>query len=233
LVFFAVVAAVVLVGGLFLGRGLWESMRPVPDFESLADDPDPSLVGTVAFLSADADECVSVIAASGGAAKQVGCVDGFEFGGALSWLPDGRVQFTRYSRPNAEGQDEAVSAIIDVQTGSVEQVPAADVPPEPAEQEVVPGPNGETIATSSSGGRLTLDLVTSEGTRRLLSVGAPSTYTVGQPAWSADGSYFVAKDDLDRLLLVTTRHPSTTRVLVNDAWGPAVTDQVISDRSAG
>lgn len=35
----------------------------------------------------------------------------------------------------------------------------------------------------------------------------------------------MVKDDLDRLLLVTTTDPSTTRVLAIGGWGPAVTDQ--------
>jgi len=34
----------------------------------------------------------------------------------------------------------------------------------------------------------------------------------------------VVKDDLDRLLLVTTDEPSTTRVLVDGGYGQIVTD---------
>jgi hypothetical protein len=33
--------------------------------------------------------------------------------------------------------------------------------------------------------------------------------------WNEDGSWFVVKDDLDRLLLVTTADPSATRLLVD------------------
>jgi hypothetical protein len=41
--------------------------------------------------------------------------------------------------------------------------------------------------------------------------------------WNEDGSWFVVKDDLDRLLLVTTDDPSTTRVLVDGGYWPAAT----------
>jgi hypothetical protein len=42
--------------------------------------------------------------------------------------------------------------------------------------------------------------------------------------WNQDGSWFVVKDDLDRLLLVTTADPSVTRLLVDGGYWPAVTD---------
>lgn len=136
---FAVVVVALVVGGFLLGRGLWWSLRPTPDFPSLVDARDPSLRGTVAFLKPFPNECISLVAASGSPEEEV-------------------------------------------------------------------------------------TMTTSDGTRTMLKVGAPNTYTFGGPTWSADGDWFVVKDDLDRLLLVTTAHPSTTRVLVDGGAAPAITD---------
>ncbi len=80
------------------------------------------------------------------------------------------------------------------------------------------------MTTSSERGKLKVTLTTDEGVRTLLEVGAPTTYTLGGLSWSPDGEWFVMKDDLDQLLLITTATPSQTRVLVEGGWGPAATD---------
>jgi hypothetical protein len=216
------VGLLVVIGGLLVGRALWWSLRPTPDFPSLADDPDPELQGTVAFVRPYPDDnCIAVVAASGGAPEEVACVEGSA--GGLTWLPDGRLQATRYE--GGEGTGETASWIVDVETGDVEEVPVDEIPPEPASQETTPGPGGEVVRCDSTRGALTLTMTTDGDSRTLLSTGAPDTYCMGQPVWNGDGTWFVVKDDLDRLLLVTTGEPSTTRLLVDGGWGQAVTDQ--------
>jgi len=222
----APVVLVVVVVGFLLGREVYWSLRPVPEFASLVTDPDPSLTGTVAFQEVGADNCVWVVPASGGAARKVTCLEGFAGGGTLRWLPDGRLQDTRY--PRAGSDESARSVIIDVRTGATTDVPAAEIPPAPAWQEHPAGPGGETIDDRSRRGRLTVSLTADGRSRELLSVGAPSTYSLGQWAWSADGSFVVAKDDTDRLLLITTGDPSKTRVLAEGGWGAAVTGRTFS-----
>lgn len=218
---FAVIMVALVVGGFFFGRGLWWSLRPTPDFPLLADAPDPALRGTVAFLKPFPNECIYLIAASGSPEEEVTCIDGGA--GDLTWLPDGRLQSTRYQ--GGEGTASTGSWIIDVETGAIEEVPRDEVPPQPSAEPIdSTGPDGEVVNSESTKGTLTMTMTTSDGTRTLLKVGAPDTYTFSEPTWSSDGTWFIVKDDLDRLLVVTTADPSTTRVLVDGGYGPAITD---------
>lgn len=218
---FAVIVVALVVGGFLLGRGLWWSLRPAPEFPSLADAPDPELRGTVAFLKPYPNECIYLVAASGSPEEEVTCIDGGP--GDLAWLPDGRLQSTRYK--GGEGTAPTASWIIDVETGAVDEIPEGEIPPLPSTEPTdSTGPDGEVVTSESTQGTLTMTMTTSDGTRTLLKVGAPDTYTFSGPTWSADGAWFIVKDDLDRLLLVTTADPSTTRVLVDGGYAPAITD---------
>ena len=96
------------------------------------------------------------------------------------------------------------------------------IPPRKYAPEVVAGPRGEKVTTNTDNGRLVMKMSDQAGTRTLLSVAAPDTYTFGQPTWSPDGEWFIVKDDLDRLLLVTTADPSRIRVLTSGGYAPAV-----------
>lgn len=213
------------VGGLFLGGALWWSPQPTPEFPSLVAEPDESLEGTVAFiLPFPDDECIRVVPAAGGDPEEVACIEGGA--GELEWLSDGRLQSTRYE--GGEGTSDTGRWIIDVSTGEVEEVPVEEIPPR-SEPPAVLGPEGEQVETVSERGRLTVTMTLGDDTRTLLSVDAPDTYTFGSPAWSPDGEWFVVKDDLDRLLVVTTADDPTTRVLVEGGYGQAVT----SDRVVG
>ena len=215
-------ATILVIGGFFVARALyWALLQSTPDFPSLATTPDPSLSGTVAFLAPGDDRCVYVVAASGGQPEQLACGDGLA--GEFVWRDDGRLQSTTY--PSADSDDEPISWIIDPATGDVEQVPTGKVPPyrEPPEKGW-PGPNGEEVGCKNGGGKLTLSLTVDGRSRTLLSTGAPSTYCMHFATWNEDGSWFVVKDDLDRLLLVTTADPSTTRLLVESGYWPAVTE---------
>lgn len=219
---FAVVAVVVVIGGFFLARALyWALLQPTPDFPSLATTPDPSLTGTVAFFKPGADRCVYLVAASGGEPEELTCGDGLA-GGELTWRDDGRLQSTTH--PGADSDDDPLSWIIDPATGNLEEVPTAEIPPYRERPENArPGPNGEEVTCKNGGGKLTLSLTVDGHSRTLLSTGAPSTYCMHFATWNEDGSWFVVKDDLDRLLLVTTAEPSSTRLLVDGGYSPAVT----------
>ncbi len=218
----ALVAVVVVIGGFFVIRAFyWALLQPTPDFPSLATTPDPSLMGSVAFLKPGDDRCVYVVAASGGEPEELACGDGFA--GELAWRDDGRLQSTSY--PSADSNDDLRSWIIDPATGAVAEVPTSDIPPyREWPENAWPGPNGEEVICKNGGGKLTLTLTVEGRSRTLLSTGAPSTYCMRFATWNEDGSWFVVTDDLDRLLLVTTADPAATRLLVDGGYWPAVTD---------
>lgn len=147
-----------------------------PDFPSLAAEPDPSLQGTVAYFAGQS-RCVRVVAASGQPEKEVLCVGDQvdsrtgtpfkEMGPQLVWLPDGRLEVTMFRLAPADSPSTATTQlplvagwrkIIDVRTGQVEDVPAADLPAEPAQ---LPAPTvnaaGERIDTVAAAGRTEVD----------------------------------------------------------------------------
>ena len=220
----ALLVVAVLTGGFFFARSLWWALRPTPSFPLLVDNPDPLLRGTVAYLKPyPNDHCIYVAAASGAASKRLTCVEGAKGGGELAWLDDGKLQVTHYG--DAQHPDDIWRKTIDVETAAIEDVPRSAIPARQEPPASAAGPNGEIVTSSSGRGTLTVTMTTRERTRTLLSVGAPDTYTFGSPVWGLDGSWFVVKDDLDRLLVVTTGEPSQTRVLVEGGWAQAVTGE--------
>ena len=214
--FLAILLIPVLFGVYVVGRSLWWELRPYPDFPSLIKNPDSNLTGTVAFFDSFPDNCLHVIAASGGSSRKVKCLKGE----TAAWLLDGRVQVTSYAQRNKDSDD--VRLIVDVQTGKTTSVPSDSIPPW-SETVQVQGPNGEWVRTVSRRGNLTLFLKDMNGERTLFSVRAPTSYTLGNPSWSPTGEWFVVKDGLDRLLVITTDETPTVRILAKNAWGQAVT----------
>lgn len=214
--FLGVLVIPTALGAFFFGRSLWWELRPFPEFPSLKKNPDTSLSGTVAFFDSFPDNCLHIIAASGGNSRKVKCLDGE----MAKWLPDGRVQVTSYANRDKDSDDTRV--IVDVETGTMTSAPAESIPPWSDIARVL-GPNGEQVRTVSERGVITLYLRDASGERELFSVGAPTSYTLDHPSWSPTGEWFVVKDGLDRLLVITTDTTPSVRVLTKNAWGHAVT----------
>jgi hypothetical protein len=224
------VAASALVVGLLLVRGLtWQ----VPQFASLAKNPDRSLQGTVAYY-ADQTRCVKVVAAAGRPSKTVFCLpemdvakavkQGKEIGPQLVWLPGGRLEVTmfRMSPPAKPGAVPALhpgwQKIIDVRSGKIKDVPAAGVPAQPnrATHPMV-SPSGQRISWTSDNGRVTVILTGHNRSRTLLSVQGPGEYTYGLGAafWAPNWQWIAADDG--RILIITTGHHPVTRVLTAES----------------
>lgn len=209
------------VGGFFGVREEWYALRSTPEFVSLAEQPDDSLVGTIAFIATRNDgRCVDVVSASGRNLKEAGCFSAPP--DRVEWLDDQRLRVVSYGP--LERPQERWGRIIDVRTGAVEDLALVEVPSRPTELNEV-GPGGAKVTARTSSGRLVLTLTVNRKERTLLSVGAPNSYSLGGFAWSKTGSWLVAKDDLDRLLLITTTDPSATRVLTEGGYAPAVLDE--------
>lgn len=229
----AVVMVVVVVFAVLAARELG---REVPEFESLTRRPDPSLHGTVAYFAGSG--CVRVVAAAGRPQKDVLCLPsgqdvaeaeklGKEIGPQLVWLPDGRLQVTMFRMPDLRRPSFARDwqKIVDVRTGEVENVPAAEVPSAPdLTTRATVDPSGERITTSTDpqSGRIKIVLTDAHGrSRTLLSARGPGNYTYSLRAafWSPDWRWIAADDG--RILVVTPGEPAVTRVLADDRgdWG--------------
>ncbi len=219
--------AVAVVGMLVWG---WlDVARPKPDFPSLADHPDSSLQGTVAYF-ADSSRCVRIVAAAGRPAKDVLCLTdqdvpeamklGKEIGPQLVWRPGGRLEVTMFRMTDPPGPTFRAGwqKIVDVRTGAVTQVPAADVPSEAnlLTRSTV-SPSGQQIDTTSDNGSIEVALHDASGSRTLLSAQGPGEYTYGliSAFWAADFQWIAADDG--RILVITTADPSTTRVLTDES----------------
>lgn len=223
-----VVGAVAVLIGVVVFAFVREVGRPVPDFPSLADAPDNTLTGTVAY-TADGG-CVRIVAAAGAPSKEVYCIPpmdvsaaemkGKELGPQLVWLDDGRLEITMFRMTDPPGPDYLAGwqRVVDVRTGEVTETPASDVPSEPnLTTRPTTDPRGREVTFTSdpASGRISIDLVEGSSRRTLLSAQGPPNYTYGLDAafWAPDWSWIAADDG--RILVVTTDDPSVTRVLVD------------------
>jgi hypothetical protein len=236
----AVLGTVVLVVALaFVGFHVGES-RPLPSFPSLAEHPDPSVQGTVAYYASDTG-CVRIGAASGQPSKDVLCLpkesvskwleQGKPAGPQLVWRDDGRLEVTMFRwKPDAKTKSAPAlmpgwQKIVDVRTGRVEDVPAAQVPSTPnTTTEPTASAAGEQINVDfdASTGKAKVTLTGSAGTRTLLSVHGPGEYTYrfGPVFWAPNWQWIAASDD-GRILVITPTDPPVTRVLVTGTGGGA------------
>lgn len=223
-----IAALVVLALVALLWSGLTSAYRPDPKFPSLADKPDSSLQGTVAYY-ADTSGCVRIVAAAGQPSRDVLCPagpnqskaesKGKEIGPGLAWLPDGRLEVTMFRFADEKGEQLQGSwqKIIDLRTGKTQDVPAAEVPAAPAPAvRPMASPGGEQITVTSEEGHVQVTLRDNAGTRTLLSAEGGIDYRLGA-FWAPNWQWIVADDN--RILIITTGDPSVTRVLTADSQG--------------
>ena len=225
---FIVVALVLglVVVGFFVIRDLIAFGRPAPEFPALADAPDPSLHGTVAYFAMVGDPktqiqsgCVRVVAAAGAPSRDVLCLEssGLDTGPELAFLPDGRLQVTMFSWPTEQPLVVAWQKIVDVRTGQVGDVPADRLPSAPSPLPSGVSPAGETVGATSGGGHAEVVLTDAEGFPRVLMEASVSPEYQIRATWGAGAEWILADDG--RLLVVTLDDPATTRVLVAERGG--------------
>ena len=195
-----------------------------PEFASLADNPDRTLQGTVAYF-ADSTACVRIVAAAGQPSKDVLCVPnqdpvqaeqyGKLVGPQLVWRPDGRLEITmfRLTDPPGPSFNPGWQKVVDVRSGAVEDVPAADVPSQPnLNTQPMISPDGRKITMTSNDGRVEVMLQDAAGPRTLLSVRGPAeTYSMSSVFWAPNWQWIAADDG--RILIITTGDPAVARVL--------------------
>ena len=222
------IVAGVAVAGFFLVRDITAYNKPNPVFPSLAENPDPSLQGTVAYYDVTTS-CVRVVAAAGQPSEDVLCLTESEtfnpdkdtFGPLLAWLPDGRLEVTMFWWGETQPETAATPGwqkLVDVTTGVVEEVPATELPRTLPEVTAPAGPNGERIEVTSDGGHVEIVMTDAAGSRTLLSTeGNPDYWVKVPPTWSPDGRWIVVEDGASEILLITVDDPAVTRLLVTNA----------------
>ena len=214
--------------------------RPIPTFVSLAEHPDGSLQGTVAYYDSQS-RCVRLVAAAGRPSKTLYCLPaeststwqelGKPAGPQLVWLPDGRLEVTMFRMTPGPGQKTPLvlkpgwQKIIDPHTGTVENVPAAKAPSTPnttSEPTVSPGGQKVSYTLDGSSGKVEVILSDRSGTRTLLSAHGPGEYgyQFGPVFWAPNWKWIAAADD-GRVLVITPTDPPVTRVLVTGSGGGA------------
>lgn len=228
-----IVGAVLLVAvlasvGFAAVRDFQRQALPTPTFPSLADAPDASLNGTVAFISeAKRSEdprrqaCARVVLASGAAARDVYCwpIDQSAQATAV-WTDDGRLLVTSFREPQGDRSPEPEWAkYVDVATGRVEDVPTEGlgVGAEPSAGPRT-NPEGQRLLLESGGGEAVIHLFgPGDEERNLLEVtdANPSWSIQAGPVWSPDFAWVMSWDA--GLLVTTTSDTPRTRTLAEEA----------------
>ncbi len=193
---------------------------PLPDFPALADRPDPSIPGTVAYMEYGETPCLFTVPASGGEGREAWC--GREYVEFPAWTSDGLLVVTDW-----EGTPTYL--LIDPATGDeVDRVPAGD--------QLVDGPlpylgadrqeraDGAVVRTEGLRGGTSSVVVRLDGTdQTILSIeDAPSDYRFYEAQWSPDGEWVLVSDTEGRLLIVAADGTPGARVLMDglEDWGP-------------
>ncbi|MFQ5966550.1 MAG: TolB family protein [Acidimicrobiia bacterium] len=219
----AVSSAVVLLAvvGIILAFGL----IPVPEYPSLAENPDPSIPGTVAYSTFEerdgefGRECVYVVPAGGGDARLLSC--GQEFGFALAWTADGLLATESFEFGPA-------IVVLDPQTG--QEVDRIDFTGgfngEPPDEEIFSlvhidrsrRPDGARVETGREhgpGSSITVRLPDGT-THELISVTeAPPSYAFFESQWSPDGQFVLTADSEGRLIVIRAEGAPEPRVLAD------------------
>ncbi len=200
----AVVTAVIFVFGVI----------PLPDFPPLADQPDPSIPGTVAYVEFGDTQCLTTVPASGGDPREVWC--SMNYVEYPSWTADGLLVVLDYNA-------EPTYLLIDPSTGTeVDRVPQGNQPdptvplPYPSDTRTE-RPDGARVRIEGSRDGATSVIVRVDGSdQTILSVeGAPSDYSFVEAQWSPDGAWVLASDTEGRLLVVGADGSPGARVLVD------------------
>ncbi|NIA26285.1 MAG: hypothetical protein GWP04_12070 [Gammaproteobacteria bacterium] len=184
---------------------------PFPEYPSLAEQPDPSIPGTVVFTRGDDPPCLEVVPAGGGVPRELRC-DRDVVGNGLAWTSDGLiVTFDASTYPPQY-------ALIDPESGQVvERFDAGLEGPEP----LFPNPetsrraDGAVLTAGQSAGGATLMIKEpNKESRLLLEVSGPRNYRFDIVRWSPDGNWALVIDSEERLLILRATGDPEPRVLV-------------------
>lgn len=195
-------------------------VEPIPDYEALAERPDPSIPGHIAFLRSGERPCVWVVAAAGGEARLLACTDDAEtregnwLGGPVAWTREGNVAVQAY------GPHGNRVLVFDPDTRRVLERIEAEAPLlDHADPAGGPRADGARILVNRSGRTATLGIApVAASPIEIARVTGPPGYGFSDPRWSPDGEWILVRDSNERLLVVQARVGTPLRVLADRVW---------------
>lgn len=209
------VLVAVAIAAVVTGAILLFGVKHVPSFPDVADEPEPALSGTIAYVSwGDDGPCLHVRPAAGGEGdERVRCDPQGATG--VAFRADGTLVVHQY------GPGGILETVLDPATLAV-----LDEKTLPAESKVVDGGMRRDVV-NAAGERVSVrrdgdgawSVVVRRGTADevLLSVRGPDDYWLGDVWWSPDGRWVVVVDAELRSLVVPGDGVGGTRVLARDA----------------
>lgn len=202
-------------------------VRHVPSYPNLADEPDVSITGTVAYLrgatpSPDGPPraCLVVRPAGGGPARELACDSNYL---ANSWRNDGTLQVLRTMSDRT--QPSFSVTVYDPSTGAVVSSTTVASPTGFGPQRLEATRRDWASVRIESAHRLVLQFPDGAARTLLDGSGAPRDYQFVTAGFSPDGRWAMVVDSTGRALVVATEGPPRPRVLVPDlavAYGPSV-----------
>ena len=209
-----------------------------PEFPELASSPDPSLQGTIAFISGPGSpvtvgtgpeakmekrSCARIVSASGGTPRDAVCWPMTEREiASVVWREDGRLRVTVFDPPVGKEQPVPVwGRIYNPTDGTLEPVANDELPtdafPEPAPLESA---DGQILSISGRDGSVKIEVSDDAGSRTVFEVrdSNPGFGIYSGPEWSDDSKWFVFFDG-ERLLTTTVAAPGITWVLADNVSG--------------
>ncbi len=216
----AVAGIVLAVAAVVWGFGV----APLPDYPSLADHPDSSIPGRVAFVRwGTLRPCLYVVPAGGGEPRRLFCAN--DQGNPAEWIPAGAVGWTREGLlvVPAYGSSGPGTIVLDPETGrSLDRIRreaplfARTIPPDGSVRR-----DGARLLVRSSHGTATVGIAPADGPPvEVMRVSGPPGFAFSEARWSPDGEWILLRDSNQNLLVLAAREDARPRLLAERASGP-------------
>jgi hypothetical protein len=215
-----VAAAVVVIAAIVII--LTVGLVPLPDLPSLADDPDPAIPGTIAYVHGTwEDACIAIVPAGGGESSDVWCDR--QPPEVVAFTPDGLLLVSGWFDPPIDARGPAI-LVIDPQTGEqVDEVIAEHRVPDRWTADRTRREDG-TVLRPDAPERGVAELrvgAPGEQPQTILRLEGPRDYEFIETQWSPDGAWILAVDSRGRLLIVGADGTPAARLLTEtdgDQW---------------
>jgi len=210
-------AAVAVIAAVVSGAILLFGVKHVPSFPDVADQPEPAVTGTIAYLSwGEAGPCLHVRAAAAAPeAERVRCALDQPGVGGFAFRPDGTLAVYSYG---PAGTTETVLDPDSLHVVSEQVLPAGTKAVEGWASRDDRNADGVRAVVERRGeGSWRVVARSGDSERELLATEGPDDYWVGDAWWSPDGRWVLVTDSERRVLLLSGDGGGDTRVLVREA----------------